>query len=103
MDTHAAFDAALLPLCPEDRLHRRLAALNRQRFMPAFPDEDWQQQTGARLTLLQEEHDWLETLRAEIQAEAAAAPTTPQAFRAWFEALKENGPGQKDPLFPWLA
>ena len=25
------------------------------------------------------------------------------AFIAWFEELRENGPGQGDPLFPWLA
>ena len=46
---------------------------------------------------------FLEQLRAEISAEAAPAPTEPNGFVAWFEALKESGPGQGDPLFPWLA
>ena len=27
----------------------------------------------------------------------------PKRFIAWFEELKETGPGQGDPLFPWLA
>ncbi|HYE04253.1 MAG TPA: iron-containing redox enzyme family protein, partial [Planctomycetota bacterium] len=35
--------------------------------------------------------------------EAAAAPRAPEAFLGWFAALKENGPGQGDPLHPWLA
>jgi hypothetical protein len=87
----------------QDRLHRRLAMLNRRRFMPAFPDADWQQESAASLPLLREEQDFLESLRAEVQAEAAAAPTEPELFREWFEDLKLTGPGQRDPLFPWLA
>ncbi|HEX4209246.1 MAG TPA: iron-containing redox enzyme family protein [Candidatus Binataceae bacterium] len=103
MDTLAAFDTDHLPLRAEDRLHRRLAALNRQRFVPALPDADWQQRQAERAALLQEEHDYLEALRGDISAAAAAAPTAPRDFRAWFEGLKESGPGQNDPLFPWLA
>ena len=34
---------------------------------------------------------------------AAEAPTDPDGFIAWFEELKATGPGQGDPLFPWLA
>ena len=30
-------------------------------------------------------------------------PRDVDAFIAWFEELRENGPGQGDPLFPWLA
>ena len=30
-------------------------------------------------------------------------PTDPDAFVSWFERLRERGPGQQDPLFPWLA
>jgi hypothetical protein len=53
--------------------------------------------------LLRLEGAFLEELRAEVAAEAAAAPRAPEAFLAWFEALAETGPGQGDPLFPWLA
>jgi len=49
------------------------------------------------------EGGFLEELRAEIVEEAAEAPTDPDGFVAWFEHLKEVGPGQGDPLFPWLA
>jgi hypothetical protein len=104
MDSLAVFDDRVLAsLSPADRLHRRLALLNRRRFMPAFPDRDWQRQTAELAPLLSDEHAFLEALRAEVHDEAAAAPTEPQAFRAWFEWLKETGPGQGDPLFPWLA
>ena len=38
-----------------------------------------------------------------MRARAASAPRDPDNFVRWFEALKEEGPGQGDPLFPWLA
>jgi hypothetical protein len=46
---------------------------------------------------------FMEELHAEAADAAAAAPRDPDGFVAWFEQLKETGPGQKDPLFPWLA
>src|SRR5690606_37395348 len=45
----------------------------------------------------------VEELRQEIVDEAAEAPTDVEGFVEWFETLKENGPGQGDPLFRWLA
>ena len=48
------------------------------------------------------EGGFLEELRSEVAAEASEAPTDPDGFVAWFEHLKEVGPGQGDPLFPWL-
>src|SRR5690606_20694835 len=30
-------------------------------------------------------------------------PEDADRFVAWFDRLKEDGPGQNDPLFPWLA
>ena len=49
------------------------------------------------------EGEWIEAERAEIADWAAEAPTNADDFVAWFEALKAEGPGQGDPLFPWLA
>ena len=34
---------------------------------------------------------------------AAEAPCDPAGFVAWFEELDRTGPGQGDPLFPYLA
>ena len=50
-----------------------------------------------------QEGEFLDALRVEVLDEAADAPTDPDGFIAWFEALRDRGPGQQDPLFPWLA
>ena len=49
------------------------------------------------------ESTWIETLREEVYERAQAAPRNPADFVAWFEDLQTTGPGQGDPLFPWLA
>ena len=46
---------------------------------------------------------FLENSRKAIEVRAAEAPSRPSEFIEWFEELKESGPGQNDPLFPWLA
>jgi len=53
--------------------------------------------------MLRLEGGFLEELRGEIADRAAEAPTDPDGFIAWFEHLAATGPGQGDPLFPWLA
>ena len=86
-----------------DRFQRQLAHWNRSRLAPAFPADDWQAGIARDATMLRLEGGFIEELRAEIANRAAEAPTDADGFIAWFEALKENGPGQGDPLFPWLA
>src|ERR1700710_128466 len=87
----------------ERDLQFRLNRLNNLRFNPTFPSPHWKEQLSevARLSLV--EGDFLERSRQAIAAMAAEAPTDPQKFIAWFEQLKDDGPGQDDPLFPWLA
>jgi hypothetical protein len=82
---------------------QRLAHWNRERLAPSFPADDWQSRLASEATMLRLEGGFLEELRGEIADRAAEAPTDPDGFIAWFEALMENGPGQGDPLFPWLA
>ena len=102
---------AFLPLAaPErrsqflsDSFQRGIAHWNRERLAPAFPRADWQKLLERDLRMLRLEGGFLEELRAEIADRAAAAPTDVEGFVAWFEALKEDGPGQGDALFPWLA
>jgi hypothetical protein len=82
---------------------RRLAHWNRERLAPSLPGDDWRGRIDRDHDMRWLEVAFLEGLRAEIATEAAAAPTDPDGFVAWFEALRESGPGQGDPLFPWLA
>lgn len=86
-----------------DEFQRGLARWNRARLAPGFPDELWLGAAERDERMRRQESEFLDALRAEVAPAAAAAPSEPEAFLAWFEALKEAGPGQDDPLFPWLA
>ena len=85
-----------------DSFQRGLAHWNRERLSPGFPEADWQKVMERDLRMARLEGGFLEELRSEVAAEAAEAPTDADGFVAWFEHLKEAGPGQGDPLFPWL-
>lgn len=54
----------------------------------------------AEMLLLQ--GSFLDWLRSHVANEAADVPRDPAGFLTWFEQLEKNGPGQHDPLFPWL-
>ncbi|MBW8743813.1 MAG: iron-containing redox enzyme family protein [Sphingomonas sp.] len=86
-----------------DSFQRGLAHWNRERLQPGFPEADWRKLMERDLRMARLEAGFLEELRAEIVDEAAKAPTDPDGFVAWFEQLEQTGPGQGDPLFPWLA
>lgn len=86
-----------------DSFQRGLAHWNRERLAPQFPTDDWQRRLERDMRMVRLEGGFIEELRAEIAPRAAEAPTDPDGFIAWFEALKADGPGQGDPLFPWLA
>jgi hypothetical protein len=49
------------------------------------------------------ERRFLAAVRPLVAPLVREVPTDPTAFVRWFEALAETGPGQGDPLFPWLA
>ncbi|MFW7270074.1 iron-containing redox enzyme family protein [Gluconacetobacter sp. Hr-1-5] len=83
-------------------LHLGLATLNRVRLTPCLPEDEG----NAGLDfgpLLEDEARFLLAMRARVASAAALAPEDPAAFVVWFEALEQVGPGQGDPLFPWLA
>lgn len=86
-----------------DAFQRRLAHWNHDRLAPQFPTDDWQQHIAADASMLRLEGGFVEELRQEVVDEAAEAPADVDGFIAWFEALKEHGPGQGDALFPWIA
>lgn len=88
----------------EDRdLHQRLAHWNRRRLSVAKPADDWKETLAQDQAMLLAEGAFIEAFRARIAERAAAVPTDAEGFVAWFEGLKQTGPGQDDPLFPWLA
>jgi hypothetical protein len=86
-----------------DSFQRGLAHWNRERLAPGFPTADWQKTLERDLRMTRLEGGFLEELRGEIVEQAASVPTDPDGFIAWFETLQQTGPGQGDPLFPWLA
>jgi hypothetical protein len=87
----------------ERDLQFRLNRLNNLRLNPTLPSPHWEDQLSEMARLAIVEGKFLEGRRQAIAARAAGAPTDPENFIEWFELLKEDGPGQKDPLFPWLA
>jgi len=86
-----------------DLFQQRLAQWNHTRLTPAFPEENWRDQLELDHTMLRLEGAFVEELRSEVRSEIEDVPTVADSFVAWFEHLKEVGPGQGDPLFPWLA
>ena len=68
-----------------------------------MPDEDWRRCEAEDARFRLAEGRYIEATRAQIASRAAEAPHDAAEFIAWFEELKETGPGQNDPLFPWLA
>src|SRR5919107_1904633 len=87
----------------EDDLQQQLAAFNLRRLGPGLPDENWQDDIADDARFLLIEGEFLERERAAVRDRAAAAPTDADGFDAWLNDLTESGPGQGDPLFPWLA
>lgn len=84
-------------------LQLRLARRNARRLLPSlgggFSPEDLDAEAGDRRL----EEDFLAESRALIAPALDAVPSDPDRFLAWFEGLRDVGPGQGDPLFPWLA
>ena len=85
------------------RLHRELAHWNRQRLAPCQPHDQWEGEVQQDARMRLREGAWIEWLRADVAAQAAAAPSDVPGFVSWFEDLQTTGPGQNDPLFGWLA
>lgn len=86
----------------QDLLHRALIQLNHSRLAPSLDAAHWLDGLADEYALRRLEHQFVERERALVRERAAEAPKDPDAFVAWFEALRETGPGQGDLLFPWL-
>ena len=89
------------PSMEPPQLHLALTWFARERLEPRLPDRPADAADAGRLRAL--EAAFVESERAAVAARAMEAPRTPDAFVRWFEELRATGPGQGDPLFPWLA
>jgi Iron-containing redox enzyme len=85
------------------RFQRELTKFNHRRLEPAMPHASWRDEIDDQCRALQAEGEFVEAVRAEIAPIVSDIPETVDRFIAWFERLRESGPGQGDPLFPWLA
>jgi len=70
---------------------------------PGFPTAAWQDEAEEDARMLRQEGAFMDEMRASVAPLLAEVPSEANAFFDWFESLKAHGPGQGDPLFPWLA
>ncbi len=83
-------------------LHVGLARWNRRRLAVQVPHADWQSQMMEDQGMLRLEGAFVEAFRDHVAPLITDVPSDPAGFIAWFEDLKDSGPGQWDPLFAWL-
>jgi hypothetical protein len=83
--------------------HAELSRFNAGRLSPGRIAPDWETDMQAELAMRTAEGYFVEIERARIADTARRAPRDAHGFVRWFEALRDHGPGQGDPLFPWLA
>jgi hypothetical protein len=80
-----------------------LTSFNAQRLKPSLPSLAWRKELARECEVARAEVESVEALRRAIAPLVADIPADVDGFIAWFERLRESGPGQGDPLFPWLA
>lgn len=86
-----------------ESLHRRLAASHAARLGPLLSSADWEQHLKEEMLCRRLERQLVERERHLLAAPIRRVPRDAEGFLAWLEELKKSGPGQGDPLFPWLA
>ena len=82
---------------------RELAQFNRERLAPGLGELVSVGTMRRRDRGLAIERRFIQHARRAIRPIVENAPSNPKAFIRWFENLRHVGPGQNDPLFPWLA
>jgi len=92
----------LVPDLNDLRFHRELQRLNELRLAPTLASDTSAEQLAIEHDRRLHENAYLAACRHGVAGRAREAPRDRDGFVAWFEALRQNGPGQHDPLFPWL-
>jgi heme oxygenase-like protein len=85
------------------KFQRELARYNATRFRTQLPDEAPDGAINREASWSRAEIEFIDALRRAVAPLATNLPEDVNGFVAWFEALKYGGPGQGDPLFPFLA
>ena len=81
---------------------RELTKFNRRRLDPELPYATWREALDDEHQVLIAEGEFIEAVRKRTRPLVSGIPSDVDGFIAWFEALRDGGPGQGDPLFPWL-
>src|SRR5919106_543621 len=74
------------------RFHAELTGFNAVNLQPLLPTGSWREELAA-----------MNQIGRAGARSPADIPHDADGFIVWFERLRETGPGQGDPLFPWLA
>jgi Iron-containing redox enzyme len=85
------------------KFQRELTRYNAARFRAQLPDEAADDLLEREAIWARAEIEFVEAVRHAVAPLMTNVPDDADGFIEWFEALKENGPGQGDPLFPFLA
>lgn len=85
------------------RAQQELARFNALRLHPGLGEEPNQAWFTYEARMLDLERRFVTAARQAVRPWLEKVPNTAEAFMAWFEELACSGPGQGDPLFPWLA
>jgi hypothetical protein len=80
-----------------------LTRYNATRLQPGLPEDASPHELAHQQAVAGAEIEFIEAQRQNIAPLTADIPSDTDEFLAWFEQLKQTGPGQGDPLFPWLA
>lgn len=81
---------------------RALARFNHDRLTPSLAPLA-SSFTALERDLLDLESAFVVAARERVAPSLSDVPDDPMRFVRWFERLVDDGPGQGDPLFPWLA
>lgn len=83
--------------------HKSLSKFNLGRLDPQTPTLNYHKTLSDEFSFLILESQVLEQERALVAGQAAQFPKDVSGFLTAYEELRNVGPGQNDPLFPWLA
>ncbi|NRB40423.1 MAG: iron-containing redox enzyme family protein [Pseudomonadales bacterium] len=105
VDKNPHRDSPKAQLINNQQFHQELMRFGHARMVPKTPqqDSDWQATLQHNLLMTGREIRFFEQERQKIMHLANEAPSDTLGFLAWFESLRDTGPGQNDALFPWLA